>query len=170
MDLKAFIRDVPDWPKKSVVFRDITPLLKDKKAFSFALNMIERKYKNKEIDLIVAPESRGFIFGAALASRLGLGFVPARKKGKLPWEKLIQEYDLEYGKDVMEIHKDAVQPSDKVLIVDDLLATGGTISAVKELVEKSGGQIKGFCFLIELERLGGRKMLEGHDVFSLLKY
>ena len=170
MDLKPFIRDIQDWPQKGIVFRDITPLLKDKRAFGYSIEMMYDKFKESAVDIIVSPESRGFIFGSALSVKMKTGFVPVRKKGKLPWKKLSQEYNLEYGKDTVEMHKDAIRKGDKVLIVDDLLATGGTISAVRELVEKSGGQIKGFCFLIELTDLKGRERLQGYDVFSLLKY
>jgi adenine phosphoribosyltransferase len=170
MDLKDFIRDVPNWPRKGIVFRDITPLLGNREAFSFALEKISMQYRGREIDLVVSPESRGFIFGSALAGRLGAGFVPARKGGKLPWKKLTQEYELEYGRDSLEIHRDAIRRGQRVLVCDDLLATGGTVSAVKELVRKAGGLIEGFCFLIELEGLRGRDKLKGYEVFSLIKY
>lgn len=170
MDLKKIIRDVPDFPKKGVIFKDITTLLRNKKAFKECIVLLSKKYKNKKIDKIVSMESRGFILGAALAYKLGCGFVPVRKKGKLPWETISVTYDLEYGTDTLEIHKDAFSKGENVLIVDDVLATGGTAKAVTELVEKTGGKISGLCFLIELAFLNPRKKLEGREIFSLLTY
>ena len=170
MDLKGFIRDVPDFPRKGIVFRDITPLLRSREAFKFSVDRIVNHFNDRKIDLVVSPESRGFIFGGAIAHRLGAGFVPVRKKGKLPWKKAVQEYSLEYGTDSVEMHEDAVQEGEKILVFDDLLATGGTILAVKKLVEDSGGKISGFSFLVEFGDLAGRKKLEGYEVFSLVKY
>jgi adenine phosphoribosyltransferase len=169
-ELKMKIRDIPDWPKKGIVFRDITTLLKDGKAFKQAIAKMAEHFKNKNIDLVVSTEARGFIFGAPLAIELGAGFVPVRKPGKLPCETLRTQYELEYGCDAVEIHKDGIESGKRVLIVDDLLATGGTISATAELVKKLGGEIVGFCFLIELASLKGREKLAGYDVWSLIKY
>lgn len=168
--LKSVIRSIPDFPKKGILFRDITTLLKDKKYFRAALNLLAKHYEAKKIDCIVAVESRGFIFGAALAYKLGCGFVPVRKKGKLPYKTHSATYDLEYGSDTLEIHQDAFDKSARILIVDDLLATGGTIAAVSELVGKMNGKIIGLCFLIELVFLSGRKKLKNLPVFSLIKY
>lgn len=168
MNLKDYVRDVKDFPKPGVVFRDITPLLKDSKAFHESIEKMYQHYKDSGVDLIVGPESRGFIFGAALALRMGIGFVPIRKS-KLPWKKITQEYDLEYGKDSIEIHQDSIKPSQKVLVVDDLLATGGTSQAIASLIKKLDGDIVSFCFLIELEYLNGRDKID-YDIFSLLKY
>ncbi len=169
-DLIDSIRSVPDFPKKGIVFRDITTLLKDPKAFAQALDMFVQHYKGAKIDKVVGVESRGFIFGAALAHELGAGFVPIRKPGKLPAPTLRQEYELEYGTDAMEIHKDAIAPGERVLLHDDLLATGGTMLAATELVERLKGTIVGISFLIELSFLGGRKNLAGYDIFSIIKY
>ncbi|MCJ7457518.1 MAG: adenine phosphoribosyltransferase [candidate division Zixibacteria bacterium] len=169
-DLKKLIRSVKDYPKKGVVFRDITTLLKDGKAFKKTVDLLYKKYHGKKIDLVVAVESRGFILGGALANRLGVGFVPVRKFGKLPADRIEQKYDLEYGTDSLEIHKDAVKKGQKVLIVDDLLATGGTLQATCKLVEKLGGKVVGILVLIELSFLKGREKLKNYDLFSLIKY
>lgn len=169
-NLKEFIRDVPDFPKKGVIFKDITPLLKDKRTFKKAIDSLVKRYKNKKIDKIISIESRGFIFGGVLAYKLNCGFVPIRKKGKLPWKTLSVTYDLEYGKDTLEIHCDAVKPGERVLVVDDLLATGGTAKAVIGLVKKFKAKIIGCAFLIELDFLRGRGKLKGYPIFSLLKY
>ncbi len=168
--LRGFIRDVPDFPKKGIVFKDITTLLKDPLAFSHAVNAMAAHYEGKKIDLVASVESRGFIFGSVLAHRLGAGFVPVRKPGKLPWKKIRMDYELEYGKDAVEMHEDAVAKGDRVLIVDDLLATGGTAKATADLVEKLGGKVAGLAFLIELRFLNGRKKLAGRDVYSLIAY
>ena len=168
--LAKSIRTVPDFPKIGVMFRDITTLLKDPLAFRTALEVFGDRYKNKGIQKVVCVESRGFIFGSALALELGAGFVPIRKKGKLPAETLREEYALEYGTDVIEIHRDAVQEGEKILLHDDLLATGGTICAATKLVEKLGGSIVGLSFLIELSFLKGREKLQGYDVFSIIQY
>lgn len=170
MDLKKVIRNIPDFPKKGVVFRDITPLLRDSEAFRYSVDCLAEKYKDVEIDAILGAEARGFIFGSVLAYKLGVGFIPVRKPGKLPFDTCSVSYSLEYGENVLEMHLDAVNPGDKILIVDDLVATGGTAKAKAELVEKRGGEVLGFCFVIELEFLNPRKMLEGYDVFSLVKY
>ncbi len=170
MDLKSKIRTVPDWPKKGIMFRDITPLLQDKKAFKYVIDKFYERYKGKNIDVIVAIESRGFIFGSVLAYKLGCSFVPIRKEGKLPHKTMKQEYSLEYGNAVVEIHEDAIKQGDKVLIVDDLIATGGTISATIKLVELLGGKIIEIAFVIELIDLKGREKLKDYNVFSLVEF
>ncbi len=170
MDLKKYIRNILDFPKPGILFRDITTLLKDKKAFKYAIAGLVTKYRNKKIDLVVAAESRGFIFGAVIAHALSAGFVPVRKKGKLPATTRFVTYSLEYGTDTLEIHQDAIKPGDKVLIVDDLLATGGTVKAVTDLVRQLQGKIIGIAFLIELCDLKGRDNLKGYPVYSLIKY
>ncbi len=168
--LENSIRAIPDFPKKGILFRDIATLLQDKDAFGSAIDLLAKQYENEKIDYIVAVEARGFIFGAVLAYKLGCGFVPVRKKGKLPYKTHSVTYSLEYGTDTLEIHQDAFNPAARVLIVDDLLATGGTIAAVTELVGKMSVDIVGLCFLIELTALSGRDKLKGLSVFSLLKY
>ncbi|MGB2867316.1 MAG: adenine phosphoribosyltransferase [Bacteroidota bacterium] len=168
--LAEAIRNVPDFPKKGIVFRDITTLLKDAKALKRSVDILAEHYQSSRIDKVVGIESRGFVLGGALAVRLNAGFVPVRKKGKLPAETVREEYALEYGTDVVEIHKDAVQRSDRILLHDDLLATGGTMLAAIKLVEKLGGTIVGVSFLIELSFLKGRSRLEKHDVFSIIQY
>lgn len=170
MDLKDKIRNVPDFPKKGIVFRDITTLLSDGDAFKYSVDRMTEQYKGKEIDLVLGAEARGFIFGALIAYNLGIGFIPVRKPGKLPYKTCQTSYDLEYGQNVLQMHIDAVKKGDRVLIVDDLVATGGTAKAKADLVEKMGGEVVGFCFLIELEFLNPRKLLEGYDIFSLIKY
>lgn len=170
MDLSKFIRDVPDFPKKGIIFKDITTLLKDKQAFREALNQLYGKVSNLTVDKVVAIESRGFIFGSLLAEKLDAGFVPVRKPGKLPAEKISETYQLEYGIDSLEIHTDAIQKGDRVLIHDDLLATGGTVEAVCKMVEKLGGQIVGILFLIELDFLNGREKLKNYSVQSIIHY
>ncbi|MBI3004426.1 MAG: adenine phosphoribosyltransferase [Ignavibacteriales bacterium] len=169
-DLVSYIRNVPDFPKKGIVFRDITTLLKEPEAFKKAVATFYEKYDGAKIDKIIGVESRGFILGAALALRLGVGFVPIRKKGKLPAETVREEYSLEYGKDSIEIHRDALKQGERVLIHDDLLATGGTMAAACKLVKQVGGTVVGLCFLVELNFLKGRDRLEGYDVFSLIQY
>jgi len=169
-ELKDYIRSIPDFPKPGILFRDITTLLKDKKAFKIAVNVLSNKYKNKKIDKVVAVEARGFILGGAVAEKLGAGFVPVRKKGKLPWRTNSVTYDLEYGTDTLEMHHDAIEPGDKVLIVDDLLATGGTVKAVTDLVKQLQGKITGIAFLIELTDLKGKDKLKDYPVLSLIKY
>lgn len=170
MDLKQFIRNIPDFPKQGILFRDITTLLKNPEAFNFALEQLYNSIVDKNITKVVAIESRGFIFGSLLANKLNAGFVPIRKPNKLPAEKLSQEYELEYGTDKIEIHKDAITPDDKVLLHDDLLATGGTMLAATKLVENLGGKISQISFLIELEALKGRELLKNYTVTSIIKY
>lgn len=168
--LASSIRNVLDFPKKGIVFRDITTLLKDRQAFKEAVDIFYERYQGERIDKVACVEARGFIFGAALALRLGAGFVPIRKRGKLPARTLRQEYALEYGIDGVEIHADAILPGENVLVHDDLLATGGTISAACKLVERLGGKIVGISFLVELSFLHGRDNLKGYDIFSIIQY
>lgn len=170
MDLKNYIRDVPDFPKKGILFRDLTTLWKDKEAFKKCLDIIIEKYKDKGIDKVVAPESRGFIVGAPVAYGINAGFVPVRKEGKLPAEVIKVTYQLEYGTDTLTIHKDAINKGERILIIDDLLATGGTCNAITQLVNKLGGQIVGIAFIVELCDLKGRELLKNYDVFSIIKY
>jgi adenine phosphoribosyltransferase len=167
---KQLIRGVPDFPKKGILFYDITTLLKNAKALKEVLDELGSHYRSQKIDLVVGIESRGFIFAPALACQLGAGFVPVRKPGKLPAETIKVTYDLEYGTDTLEIHKDAIQQGQRVLVVDDLLATGGTAAAVTQLIRQLGGEVAGLAFLVELDFLNGRKKLGGCDVFSLLRY
>ena len=162
--------DIPDFPQKGILFKDITPLLQDPAAFRAVVERLAAHYAGLGIQAVVGVESRGFIFGAPLAYLLNCGFIPVRKFGKLPSKTVTVEYALEYGTNVVEMHTDAVKPGQRVLIVDDLLATGGTVSAAMELVEKLGGHIAGIAFLVELTFLKGREQLEGHDVFALIKY
>jgi len=169
MDLKKCIRDIPGFPKEGIIFKDITTLLKDGPAFAEAVNKIVDEYKDKKIDVILSVEARGFMFGAAAAYKMGVGLVPIRKKGKLPHKTHSATYDLEYGQDTLQIHQDAFSKGARVLIVDDLLATGGTVSAVAGLVEKMGGVIAGIAFVIELLPLRGRDKLKGYPVTSLIK-
>jgi adenine phosphoribosyltransferase len=169
MDLSQKIRNIPDFPTPGVQFKDITTLLKDPEAFKYTIDVFTQYAKEREPDLIVAVESRGFIFAAPIAERLGAGFVPVRKPGKLPALTTKIEYELEYGKGVLEIHTDAIEPGQRVLIVDDVLATGGTIEATRKLVEQFGGKVVGFAFLMELEFLKGRERLKDYDVLSLVK-
>jgi len=169
-ELKSFIRDVPDFPKKGVLFKDITTLLKEPRALRLAIDAMATPFLKSKIDQVVGVESRGFIFSPAIAYRLDAGFIPVRKPGKLPAETDSMAYELEYGKDSLEIHKDAIAEGSRVLVVDDLLATGGTAKATKDLVERSGGQVIGFSFLIELESLKGNEKLGGIPIHSLVKY
>jgi len=168
-ELKSYIRDIPDFPKKGIIFKDITPLLKEPKAFKRAVDEIAGEFKTEEIDLVLSVEARGFIFGAAVAYKLGVGLVPVRKKGKLPFKTHAVTYDLEYGQDTLEIHQDAIKKGANMLIVDDLLATGGTTRAVADLVEKLGGKVAGIAFVIELTALNGREKLKGYPIVSLIK-
>lgn len=170
MKLAEYIRDIPDFPKKGILFRDITPLLKNKKAFKKAVNDMARALGGRKIDYIVSAEARGFIFGPTLAYHLNCGFVPIRKPGKLPGKTYCHTYSLEYGKDSLEIHRDAFPPSSKVLVLDDLLATGGTALASAKLVEKLKGKVEAIIFLIELTFLKGRNKLKKYPVYSLIKY
>ena len=167
---QRLIRDIPDFPKQGILFKDITPLLRDPQGFAGVLEALEARRRGDRISAIAAVESRGFIFGGALAIRLGAGFIPIRKPGKLPHDKLSETYALEYGTDTIEIHRDAVVRGDRILILDDLLATGGTARAAASLVRKLGGEVVGASFLIELAFLGGRAHLEGIPVFSLIRY
>ena len=169
-DLKKLIREVPDFPKPGILFYDITTLLKDPAGLRTVVEALKGRYEHTAIDIVLGIEARGFIFGPALAYALGKGFVPVRKPKKLPAERVAMEYQLEYGTDRVEIHQDAIQAGQNVLIVDDLLATGGTAAAVAKLVEKLGGRVAGLGFVIELLFLNGRQKLEGYDVFSLLAY
>lgn len=169
-DLRQCIRDIADFPKPGILFKDITTLLKDKNAFKKAVDDLAKSVKGKTIDYVVAVESRGFIFGAALAYKIGAGFVPVRKKGKLPAETISESYTLEYGTDSLEMHKDALEKNSKVLIIDDLLATGGTVEAVCRLVKKVGAQVLAIAFVIELRDLKGRDKLKGFCVSSLIQY
>jgi len=169
-NLKQLIREVPDWPKKGILFYDITTLLKDKQGFRTLIDALSAQFTGKGIDLILGIEARGFIFGPALAYQLGAGFVPVRKPNKLPAETARITYDLEYGTDSLEIHRDAIRKGDRVLIVDDLLATGGTARACTRLARELGGEVVGVGVVVELEFLNGRSKLEDVEVFSLLKY
>jgi adenine phosphoribosyltransferase len=168
--LKTLIREVPDFPKQGILFYDITTLLKDKTGFAQLIDLFSERYIGRQIDLILGMEARGFIFGPALAYRLNAGFVPVRKPGKLPAATVKVEYELEYGSNALELHKDAIEKGQRVLIVDDLLATGGTAEATARLATSLGGQIAGFAFVVELDFLNGREKLEPYDVFSLLHY
>ncbi|MCM8766485.1 MAG: adenine phosphoribosyltransferase [Candidatus Omnitrophica bacterium] len=167
--LKNLIRTIPDFPKKGILFRDITPILQDGNAFKKVITIFKRETP-KDIKKVVAIESRGFIFGASLAYLLGVGFVPIRKSGKLPWKKVKMDYDLEYGTDTIEIHEDAIEKGEKVVLIDDLLATGGTALASVKLIEKCGGIVEKILFLVELTDLNGREKLKNYDVFSLIKF
>ncbi|MDI6861700.1 MAG: adenine phosphoribosyltransferase [Caldisericia bacterium] len=169
MDLREFIRDIPDFPQKGILFRDITPLLKNRDAFREAINLMVEPFKNEKIDLVVGIEARGLILASPIAYNLNAGFVPIRKPGKLPWKTERKEYELEYGMAILEVHLDSIQKGDRVLIVDDVLATGGTAKAAAELVEKLGGVVVGFDFLIELIDLKGRDMLSKYPLYSILK-
>jgi adenine phosphoribosyltransferase len=169
MNLKEKIRDVPDFPQKGIVFKDITPLLRDRDAFEYLIRTLTEKYKDRAIDVIAGIESRGFIIGGALAAHLGTGFIPIRKKAKLPWESIAESYEKEYGPDALEIHTDAVEHGQTVLVVDDLLATGGTAAAAATLIERLGGR-PSFCFVVELSFLKGMEKLKGYEVVSLISY
>jgi adenine phosphoribosyltransferase len=170
MDLKQFVAIVPDYPKQGIVFKDITPLMNDGEAYKYATDQIVEYAKDKNIDIIVGPEARGFIIGCPVSYALGIGFAPVRKEGKLPRETIKVSYGLEYGSDVLTIHKDAIKPGQRVLITDDLLATGGTIDATIKLVEQLGGVVAGIAFLVELSYLEGRKKLDGYDILTLMHY
>lgn len=170
MDLANTIRSVPDFPIEGILFYDITTLLKNPAALKESIDQLTQYYQDKRIDMVVGIESRGFIFGMPLAYQLGTGFVPIRKPGKLPAETISASYDLEYGSNTLEVHIDAIEKGQRVVIVDDLLATGGTASATCSLIEKLGGEVVGLAFVIELSFLNGRDKLQGYDIFSLLKY
>lgn len=170
MDYKDFIRVIPDFPQQGIRFKDITTLLKNGEVYRNAIDEIAKFAMDKEIDLIAGPEARGFVIGAPLSYTLGKGFIPVRKSGKLPGEVIEAQYNLEYGKDALTIHKDSIQPGQKVLIADDLLATGGTIKTTIDLIEQLGGVVVGAAFLIELTYLNGRDNLGDIDIYSLVKY
>lgn len=170
MDFQSKVRTIADFPKPGISFKDITTLLKDKDAFHGAIETIARHFEHKQVEIVTGPEARGYIFASALAFRLGAGFVPIRKPGKLPYKTKRISYALEYGEDALEVHEDAITPGQKVLVVDDLLATGGTIRATIDLVESLGADIQGVGFLIELAFLKGRDRLDRYDVMSLIQY
>jgi adenine phosphoribosyltransferase len=168
--LERSIRNIPDFPKPGILFRDITTLLKDGKAFKLAIDLLYKKYKNQKIDKVLAVESRGFVLGSVLAYKMGKGIVLVRKKGKLPYKTISAAYSLEYGTDTLEIHEDAISAGEKVLVIDDLLATGGTVSAVLDLVKKLKAKVAGIAFVIELVDLKGREKFKGYPVYSLVKF
>ena len=170
IDLRGFIRDIPDWPKDGILFRDITPLLADPEAFAAAIDALSTGFTEAGIEYVAAVEARGFIFGSAVAEKLGAGFVPIRKKGKLPAQTESITYDLEYGTDRLEVHLDAVENGAKVLMVDDLLATGGTMAAACKLIERIGGQVAGIVFLIELAALRGAEKISDYEVTSIISF
>lgn len=170
VDVKQFIRAIPDFPIPGILFRDITPLLKESQAFRAAIDLFVDRFKDRSIDYVVGIEARGYMLGAPLAYAIGTGFVPVRKPGKLPYEKLSETYALEYGTNSLEIHSDALGDGDRVLVVDDLLATGGTAAATRRLLERLGARVEGFAFLIELEALHGRDALAGTDVTTFITY
>lgn len=169
-ELKKIIKDVPDFPKKGIIFKDLTPVFQDKKVFKKLIDFLYKKFKNKKIDKIVCVEARGFLIGAPLALKLGVGLVPVRKPGKLPRETYRVEYSLEYGTDALEMHKDAISKGEKILIIDDLLATGGTVGAVAQLVEQAGGKVSDIAFIVELDFLKGREKLSKYKIFSIVHY
>ncbi len=170
MDLKKYIRNIPDFPQKGVMFRDVTTLLKEPEPFRFVIDTIVDKYKDEKIDKVVSVEARGYIFGGAIAYLLNCGFVPVRKPGKLPADKLFLEYTLEYGTNTVEIHKDAIEPGERVLVFDDLLATGGTVQATCKLVEELGGKVVACAFITDLTYLKGTEKLRDYSIFSLIQY
>lgn len=168
--LKQFVREIPDFPKPGILFYDITTLLQNGEAFRQTVEAFARAYGEQKIDTVVGVEARGFIFAAAVAFRLGTGFIPVRKPGKLPYRTVRKTYQLEYGSDTLEMHADAIRPGSRVLLVDDVIATGGTARAVADMIREQGGQVAGVGFVLELEFLHGRKALDGYEVFSILKY
>lgn len=170
MDLKSKIRSIEDFPKEGISFKDITTVLKDKEAFRQCIQQLAEGFKDEVVDIVVGPEARGFLTGAPVAYEIGAGFVPVRKPGKLPAETVSFEYELEYGTDKLEIHKDSIQPGQKVLIIDDLLATGGTTYATIKMIEELGGEVVGIGYFIELEFLNGRDKIKGYNIKSLIKY
>ena len=170
MEIEALIRAIPDFPIPGILFRDITPLLKDKQGFRRAIDRFVEQFKGRGIDYVVGIESRGYIFGAPIAYAIGAGFIPVRKPGKLPYEKLSEEYALEYGTNSLEIHADAVARGERVLVVDDLLATGGTAAATGRLLERLGARVEAFAFLVELKELGGRAKLGNAEVVAFVEY
>lgn len=170
MNLKDKVRIIEDFPKKGISFKDVTTLLQDREALRESIDVIANHLRDKKIDIIIGPEARGFLFGVPVAYALGAGFVPVRKPGKLPYETIKTSYDLEYGSDALEIHKDAIKKGQRVAIVDDLLATGGTVAAVAKLVEESGGEVVAIDFLIELTELKGREKIAQYDIMSVIDY
>jgi adenine phosphoribosyltransferase len=170
VEIETLIRAIPDFPIPGILFRDITPLLKDKQGFRHAIDLFVERFNGRDIDYVVAVEARGYILGAPIAYAIGAGFIPVRKPGKLPHEKLSEEYALEYGTNVLEIHADAIAKGDRVLVVDDLLATGGTAAATERLLERLGAKVEAFAFLVELAQLKGREALKGSDVVTFLTY
>lgn len=168
--LEEYVRSIPDFPEEGIIFRDVTSVLQDKDSLKMAIDQIQKELEGVDFDLVLGPESRGFIFGVPIAYNLNKGFIPVRKKGKLPCETVEMEYDLEYGTAVIEMHKDAIKPGQKVVIIDDLIATGGTIEAITKLVENLGGEVVKIVFLMELEGLKGRKKLKDYDVASVIRY
>lgn len=169
-NLKDYVRSINDFPKEGIVYRDVTAVLQDKDGLHLAIDSMIDKLKDTDYDKVVAPESRGFIFGMPIAYTMNKAFIPVRKKGKLPCKTISQDYDLEYGSATLEIHEDSIKPGDKVVIIDDLIATGGTLEAIIKLVERLGGQVVKVCALIELVDLKGRELLEGYDVVSSIEY
>lgn len=170
MDLKKYIAEVKDWPKEGISFKDITTLMDNGEAYAYATDQIVNFAREKEIDIVVGPEARGFIIGCPVAYAMNIGFAPVRKEGKLPREVIRYEYELEYGSNVLTMHKDAIKPGERVLITDDLLATGGTIEATIKLIEQLGGIVAGIAFIIDLKYLKGMQKLEGYDVLTLVEY
>ncbi len=170
IDLNAYIRDVPDFPKPGIMFKDITPLLAHPEAFGASVDRLAERFRDERIDVVAAAEARGFLFGPPLALRLNVGFVPIRKPGKLPYDKIGLDYQLEYGSDRLEVHSDALAPGTRVLLLDDVLATGGTMVACRELVHQAGAVVAAFAFVVELSFLGGRSKLEPAEIFSVLTY
>ena len=170
MDLTQYVRDIPDFPQEGIVFKDITPLLSNSSAFRFVIDNFSMRYSDKKIDAIVGIDARGFIFASALAYRMGVGFIPVRKPGKLPYKTIEEQYDLEYGSNTLAIHEDAINPDANVIICDDVIATGGTLTATINLVEKLGGQVVSIATLIELVFLNGRQHFPGYDIYSLIEF
>lgn len=168
--LEEYVRSIPDFPEEGIIFRDVTSILQDKDGLHLAIDQMQAELDGVDFDVVIGPESRGFIFGVPIAYNLNKPFVPVRKKGKLPCETVEIEYDLEYGTAIIEMHKDSIKPGQKVVIIDDLIATGGTIEAITKLVEQLGGEIVKIVFLMELEGLSGRSKLEGYDIASIIKY
>lgn len=170
MNLYDYIKDIQDFPTEGILFRDVTPLMQDKDAYKEAIRLLTEFAGDKNVDVVAGPEARGFLFGCPVAIELGTGFVPVRKPGKLPRETVSVKYDLEYGSNEIHMHNDSIMPGQRVLIVDDLLATGGTVEAAVKLIEQMGGIVAGCAFLVELEALNGRELLKGYDIYSVLKY
>ena len=168
--IEEYVRSIPDFPEEGIIFRDVTSILEDAEGLHLAIDLMQEKLKDVDFDLVVGPESRGFIFGMPIAYNLNKAFIPVRKKGKLPCETVEIEYDLEYGSAVIEMHKDSIKPGQKVVIIDDLMATGGTIEAIIKLIERLGGEVVKTVFLMELEGLEGRKKLEGYNVETVIAY